>query len=152
MKLASKLLMIVMAIIVLPGLTNAQCAGTCEGACLKNAAEKFVKSVPDNQMYLIAVEKLAELVDAGKDDYLIIDIRPLEHYENGHIEGAVNIPLPLLVEKLSSVPKNKKIAVVCSLDTNSAYAVSILRMYERDAWVVKGGIYAWEGLDRKLVK
>lgn len=151
MKLALRLLMIATAVLVLPVLTNAQCT-TCEGACLKNAAEKFVKSVPDNKMYLMSVEELAALVDAGKDDYVIIDIRPLKHYENGHIEGSLNIPLPLLVEKLETAPKNKKIAVVCSLDTNSAFAVSVLRMYERDAWVVDGGIYAWKGLGRSFTK
>jgi rhodanese-related sulfurtransferase len=152
MKLALRLLPVAIAIIVFPAVTNAQCTGTCAGTCLKNAAETFIKSVPDNQMYLMSVEKLAEMVDAGKDDYVLIDVRPLKHYENGHIEGSVNIPLPLLVEKLDSAPKNKKIAVVCSLDTNSAFAVAVLRMYERDAWIVEGGVYAWEGLGRSFVK
>ncbi len=58
----------------------------------------------------------------------------------------------MLVEKLDSVPTGRKIAVVCSLDTNSAFGVAVLRMHKRDAWIAEGGVYAWERLGRELVK
>jgi rhodanese-related sulfurtransferase len=152
MKLASKLLVVTLAVLVLPALISAQCTDKCAGSCLKKAAEEFVKSVPGSEMFLISVESLAEMVDGGKNDYIILDIRPPKHYATGHIEGAVNIPLPMLVEKLASVPTDKKIAVVCSLDTNSAFGVAVLRMHKRNAYIVEGGVYAWEGLGRELVK
>jgi rhodanese-related sulfurtransferase len=152
MKLASKLLVVMLALLVLPILTNAQCTDKCAGSCLKKAAEEFVRSVPGSEMFIMPVESLAEMVDGGKGDYVVLDIRPPQHYAAGHIEGSVNIPLPILVEKLDSVPTDKKIAVVCSVDTNSAFGVAVLRMHKRNAWIVEGGVYAWEGLDRKLVK
>lgn len=152
MKLASKLLVVTLALFVLPALLSAQCTDKCAGSCLKKAAEEFVKSVPGNEMFLMSVESLVEMVDGGENDYVILDIRPPKQYAAGHIEGAMNIPLPMLVEKLDSVPIDKKIAVVCSLDTNSAFAVAVLRMHKRNSWIVEGGIYAWEGLGRELVK
>lgn len=152
MKLAYRLVILMLAALVLPVFLNAQCTDKCSGSCLKKAAEEFVKLVPGNEMFLMSVESLAEMVDGDKDDFVILDIRPSQHYATGHIEGSVNIPLPLLVEKLDSIPSNKKIAVVCSLDTNSAFGVAVLRMYKRNAWIVEGGVYAWEGLDRQLVK
>lgn len=152
MRLALRLLIIAIAIMALPTFLNAQCTGKCDGTCLKTTAEAFVKSVPENEMYLISIESLAEMVDAGKTDFVILDIRPPKHYEAGHINGAMNVPLPMVVGKLDSIPSGKKIAVVCSLDTNSAFAVAVLRINGRDAWIVEGGAYAWEGLGRKLVK
>ncbi|MDH4211652.1 MAG: rhodanese-like domain-containing protein [candidate division WOR-3 bacterium] len=147
-----KLAAIMLAILVLPALMTAQCTGKCDESCLKNAADTFVKSVPNNEMFLMSIETLAEMVDGGQTDYVILDIRPPQHYAAGHIEGAINIPLPMLVEKMQSAPTDKKVAVVCSLDTNSAFGVAVLRMHGRNAWIVEGGVYAWEGLDRKLVK
>ena len=152
MKLASKLLVVMLTVVVLPTLISAQCTDKCAGSCLKKAAEEFVKSVPNNEMFLMSIESLVETIDGGKNDYVIIDIRPAKHYAAGHIEGAMNIPLPMLVGKLESVPTDKKVAVVCSLDTNSAFGVAVLRMHKRNAWIVEGGIYAWEGLGRELVK
>lgn len=152
MKLASRLIIIAVAIMVLPTFMNAQCTGKCDGTCLRTKAEAFVKSVPENEMYLMSVEDLAEMVDAGKSEFVILDIRPIKHYEGGHIKGAMNVPLPMVVSKLDSIPNGKKIAVVCALDTNSAFAVAVLRMNGRDAWIVEGGVFAWEGLGRPLVK
>jgi rhodanese-related sulfurtransferase len=152
MKLASRLIIIAVTIMVVPAFMNAQCTGKCDGTCLKTKADAFVKSVPENEMYLMSIEDLAEMIDGSKTEFVILDIRPTKHYENGHIKGALNVPLPMLVSKLDSIATGKKIAVVCSLDTNSAFAVAVLRMNGRDAWIVEGGVYAWEGLGRTLVK
>ncbi|UCG31069.1 MAG: rhodanese-like domain-containing protein [candidate division WOR-3 bacterium] len=152
MRTASKIFIIAVAILALPAFMTAQCTDKCAGSCLKKAAETFVKSVPGNDMFLMPVETLAEMVDAGKNDYMILDIRPPKHYASGHIDGSINIPLLVLVEKLDSVPTDKKIAVICSLDTNSAFGVAVLRMHNRNAWIVEGGIFGWEGLERPLIK
>ncbi|UCF70304.1 MAG: rhodanese-like domain-containing protein [candidate division WOR-3 bacterium] len=151
MKSAIKFAIIAIAIMALPAFLNAQCTGKCDGTCLKTEAEAFVKSVPQNNMYLLSIEDLATMVDEGRTDFVVLDIRPPKQYESGHIRGAMNVPLPMIVNKLDSIPSDKKIAVVCSFDTNSAFAVAVLRMNGRDAWIVEGGVYAWEGLDRKLV-
>jgi rhodanese-related sulfurtransferase len=152
MRLAPKLLIIAVAVITLPALMNAQCPGKCTGACLQTKADAFVKSVPEQMMYLMSMEKLAEMVDAGNKDLVILDIRPPLHYEKGHIKGSMHIPLPMLVEKMETIPDGKKVAVVCSMDTNSAFAVAILAMNGHDAWIAEGGISGWEKLGREFVK
>lgn len=152
MKLAPKLLIIAVAVLALPAFMNAQCGGKCTGECVLEKADAFVKSVPENMMYLVSVEKLAEMIDAGNNDLAILDVRPAQHYSQGHIQGSMNIPLPMLIEKINSAPKDKKIAVVCTMDTNSAFAVAILRMNGHDAWIVGGGIPGWDQSGRSLVK
>jgi len=44
---------------------------------------------------------------------MVIDVRPSAEYEAGHIEGAVNIPLESLAERLSKLPKEQEIVAYC---------------------------------------
>jgi|GEM_PF-1001966 len=152
MRIAPKLLVVTVAIMALPAFMNAQCPGKCSGACVVEKAGAFVKTVPENNMYLISADKVAEMVKSGKTDFVVLDIRPTKYYEAGHIKGSMNIPLPTLVDKMSNVPKDKTVAVVCTIDTNSAFAVAVLQMNGYNAWIVEGGIPGWEGSGRPLVK
>ncbi|HTH51926.1 MAG TPA: rhodanese-like domain-containing protein [Pyrinomonadaceae bacterium] len=58
-----------------------------------------------------------ELVEAkaAYDDKsaVFIDSRPAEAYKDGHVAGAINIPLGS-TDDFSSLPKGKKIIVYCS--------------------------------------
>jgi rhodanese-related sulfurtransferase len=152
MKLAPRLLIVAVAIMAIPAFVNAQCGGKCSGACVLEKADAFVKSVPDNMMYLVSIEKLADMIEAEKTDYVVLDVRPTKSYEAGHIKGSINIPLPTLIDKMGNVSKDKKVAVVCTIDTNSAFAVAVLQMNGYDAWIVDGGIPGWQNSGRPLVK
>lgn len=60
-----------------------------------------------------------------KDSYLI-DVRPNVSYNIRTIEGAVNIPVTQLREKISEVPKDKKVVLFCDKGFNSYIAARIL--------------------------
>jgi rhodanese-related sulfurtransferase len=152
MRLVGKLGIIAIVFMALPALLNAECPGGCPGDCVTEEADAFLKSVPENMMYLMSADKLAEMIDAGKMHFMVLDVRPPQSYEKGHIQGSMNIPLPMLVEKMNSIPKDKRISVVCTIDTNSAFAVAVLRMNGYNAWIVEGGIPGWEQSGRSLVK
>ncbi|MGD8979525.1 MAG: rhodanese-like domain-containing protein [candidate division WOR-3 bacterium] len=152
MKLAPKLLVLTVLAMTLPAFMNAECPGKCSGSCVAEQADTFVKSVPENLMYLMPQGKLADMIDAGKMHFMVLDIRPPQSYEKGHIEGSVNIPLPTLIDKIGEIPKDKRINVVCTIDTNSAFAVAMLRMMGYNAWIVEGGVPGWEDTGRPLVK
>jgi rhodanese-related sulfurtransferase len=64
----------------------------------------------------------------------------------------MNIPLTMLIEKMNAVSKDKTVAVVCTMDTNSAFAVAVLQMNGYNAWIVEGGIPGWENSGRPLVE
>ena len=152
MKLAPKLLIIAVAIMTVPALMNAECPGKCSGACVMEKGDDFVKTVPENMMFLMPTEKLAEMIDAGKMHFMVLDVRPPKSYAEGHIKGSMNIPLTMLIEKMNSIPKDKRVAVVCTIDTNSAFAVAVLQMNGYNAWIVEGGIPGWENAGLPLVK
>lgn len=147
-----KLLFMAIAVLLLPASVEAQCSGTCEGACLRAATDAFVKSTTENRMFLMPVEEFARTIDEADSGLVVLDVRPAPVYARGHIAGSVNVPLPALVEQMESLPADRKIAVVCAIETRSAFAVAILRMHGRDAWIVEGGVHAWAGLGRELIE
>ncbi len=70
-----------------------------------------------------------ELID--NPDLFVIDVREVsELEENGHIPGAVNIPLKTLADNLALLPADldEPIVVYCKSGTRSTYAWTILNM------------------------
>ena len=49
---------------------------------------------------------------------IIIDVRTIEEYANGHIEGSMNIPLQEIVSKESDIIALKKHIVFCCASGN----------------------------------
>ena len=43
----------------------------------------------------------------------VLDVRPSEEYQAGHLPGAVNIPLSEIEGRLGKLPKNKEIVAYC---------------------------------------
>jgi rhodanese-related sulfurtransferase len=48
-----------------------------------------------------------------KDRLVVLDVRPQEEYEAGHIPGAVSIPLDELKKRVKELPKGKQIVAYC---------------------------------------
>ncbi|NQT95318.1 MAG: DUF1573 domain-containing protein [Candidatus Omnitrophica bacterium] len=54
-----------------------------------------------------------------------IDARDREEYREGHIKGAINLPIDEIPERLSSIPKNKSLVLYCQgIDCDSSKAVA----------------------------
>jgi rhodanese-related sulfurtransferase len=48
-----------------------------------------------------------------KDKLVVLDVRPHEEYEAGHLPGAVSIPLAQLKKRVKELPKSKQIVAYC---------------------------------------
>ncbi len=115
-------------------------------------ADAFLMGLPENNLLLMEMQEVIDAVDAGDEKMAIVDVRPASAYDTGHIPDSINVPFPGMIPNMDMVPKDKTIAVVCTYDTNSAFAVSAMRIFgDRDAWVVVGGVPAWEEAGRELV-
>jgi uncharacterized membrane protein YdjX (TVP38/TMEM64 family)/rhodanese-related sulfurtransferase len=82
-------------------------------------------------------------------DLVVIDVRSPEEYvgEQGHVAGALNIPLDELSSRLDELGDDpeRKIAIVCRTDRRSAKAAALLaRRGYADVRVVRGGMIAWQ--------
>lgn len=56
-------------------------------------------------------DELLKLVKSG--EAAVIDVRPREEYDSGHIKGAINVPLSELSRHLSRLPKKQEIVAYC---------------------------------------
>ena len=48
-----------------------------------------------------------------KDKLVILDVRPVEEYEAGHIPGAISIPVNELKKRIKELPRSKEIVAYC---------------------------------------
>lgn len=72
----------------------------------------------------VNVDQVRELVD---NNSIIIDVREPHEFENGHIKGAINIPLSQLRERMNEIPKDKPVYLHCRSGQRSYNAVLALQ-------------------------
>jgi rhodanese-related sulfurtransferase len=48
-----------------------------------------------------------------RGDVVVIDVRPTEEYESGHIAGAKSIPIEELEQRLDEIPKDREVVAYC---------------------------------------
>lgn len=74
---------------------------------------------------------------------LVVDVRDAHEYRSGHVPGARLVPLSLLPLKLSELPKDQSVYVICQSGGRSAQATELMRSVGVDAYSVQGGTSAW---------
>ncbi len=87
---------------------------------LRNVAERHLSDVDKLvNTYLTAKDNLdpipaAELLNMVRDDLItVLDVRPKEEYEAGHVQGAINIPIDELEQHLEKFDPNLEIVAYC---------------------------------------
>lgn len=84
--------------------------------------------------------------------HLLIDVRTPEEFASGHIEGAINIPVESLSQRLNEVPKDSALVVYCRTGNRSATAAQILVTAGYGPVYDLGGIQAWVSAGNPIVK
>lgn len=84
-----------------------------------------------------------ELKNIPENSYMLIDIRDEYAFSFGHIDGAVNIPQDKLDEKLSELPKDKKLMICCKSGLISRETADMLCEKGFDAYNLSGGYCEW---------
>ena len=62
----------------------------------------------------MSVPDLAILIKSDAKDFVIVDVRDEQEYAEGHIPGAVNLPVTVFASKSSILDKKKRIIVYCN--------------------------------------
>lgn len=83
--------------------------------------------------------------DKSPVPFMLLDVRTLEEYAEGHIKGALLIPVQELQQRISEVPKDRQVYVYCRSGVRSVRASNILVKagYTRIE-NVQGGFMAWK--------
>ncbi len=85
------------------------------------------------------------LVDAGA---IIVDVRTSAEFNSGHIQGAVNIPVDIIAQKVHELKQQgKPVITCCRSGARSGMAVSVLTKANIEAY--NGG--TWNALQREIV-
>ncbi len=82
-----------------------------------------------------------ELVNDLKDDLVVLDVRTEAEFHDGHIEGALNIPVDQLVSRIQEVPEGKPMLIVCRSGHRASVAFKTLRQQGRSTdqvWYLTG--------------
>ncbi len=84
-------------------------------------------------------------LDQLQPNDLLVDVRRNDEFEAGNIEGAINIPVDELRNRLDEIPKDKKLYIYCEAGLRGYLAQRILRQngYEKVA-NLSGGYYLWK--------
>jgi NADPH-dependent 2,4-dienoyl-CoA reductase/sulfur reductase-like enzyme/rhodanese-related sulfurtransferase len=78
----------------------------------------------------------------------LLDVREPLEFNSGHVEGAVNIPLPNLRAGMNELPRDKDIAVYCGVGQRSYYATRILKQNGFSVKNISGGITSFKQQSR----
>lgn len=84
----------------------------------------------------------------GKKDVLVLDVRTAGEFDQGHLPGAVNLPLQELAFRRDELDRHrdKTILVYCRTQNRSAVARGFLARDHRVV-LMKGGFTAWQQQD-----
>ncbi len=73
--------------------------------------ERAARDYLGEDVQVIGREELRERLARG--DAILIDVRPREEYEAGHIEGARSVPIEELEKRLAELPADREIVAYC---------------------------------------
>jgi len=97
----------------------------------------------------ITVTELKQLLDSGKDGFVLLDVRNPNEYQIANIPGAVLIPLPDIengkgVDQVKQLVNGHHLYVHCKSGMRSAKAIALLKEKAGISGTnIKGGIVAW---------
>ena len=89
-----------------------------------NMAGFVAENVLAGRMDIITPE---EYLNYNKENTVLLDVRSEIEFNNGHIEGALNIPVDNLRDRLNELDKDKEIIEYCQVGLRGYVASSILK-------------------------
>jgi len=105
--------------------------------------------VVQQEVPLIQVGELQALMKS-KTPFMLLDVREADEYNQGHIQGAVLMPLSDLPADYRTITPGMTLVVYCRTGVRSATAVSFLRQHGYDKAVsLAGGYTAWTGTPQR---
>jgi rhodanese-related sulfurtransferase len=87
------------------------------------------------------------------DGAVVVDVRANNDFSTGHLPAAKNIPLEDFEKRLSEIPANKAVLIVCESGQRSGKASGLLKKSGRsEVFGLAGGISAWRQAGLPVVK
>lgn len=96
--------------------------------------------------------ELLARVRAGK--VVLVDLRPLDEYDSGHIEGARSIPYSELSRRMAELPASKEIVAYCRgpYCVMAVEGTRLMRSKNKRASRLPSGVLEWRAEDLPLIQ
>jgi hydroxyacylglutathione hydrolase len=119
---------------------------------LRDGIESWYNAgLPVEELPLMTVHQLKARLESG-DDIFVLDIRDQLEWNSGRIAGSTHIFAGHIAGRLNEIPRNKPVAVTCSVGHRGGVAASILlRAGFTSVYNVLGGTVAWRQAGFPLV-
>jgi len=121
---------------------------TLTGGCVRDETATIEDSTPQEAFTLIQNNQ-------NNLDFVIIDVRTLQEFAEGHIENATNIDFysETFRDTLNTLDKNKTYLIYCRVGGRSGSALDIMaELNFREAYNMLGGIVQWQAEGLPTVK
>ncbi|MEA2023147.1 MAG: rhodanese-like domain-containing protein [Actinomycetota bacterium] len=107
------------------------------------SVDEYLSALPEGFQAIGDIQAFKDGVEAS--GALVIDVRTTAEYEEGHIPGAVNIPLRTLAANVDKIPTDTQVYVYCKSGFRAAQALSSLGMlgYTTNVLSYKPGWNGW---------
>jgi rhodanese-related sulfurtransferase len=117
---------------------------TGEEEVIRTAIDNYLSS--DKPPVMAPADLFENLNDGDEsNDPVVLSVRSPEHYEVGHIPGAINIPWTQLgdPEQLAKLPPDKPIVAYCYTGHTGQIATTLLNVLGYDVTNLKWGMMNW---------
>ena len=102
------------------------------------------QGLPLGRVPQISVHDLATMKDE-RPDLVVVDVRELVEWDEGHIDGALHLPMGEALARKDLIPAGRPKAVLCAGGLRSSTVISALsRAGFTDFYNVIGGMTAWQ--------
>ena len=101
---------------------------------------------------MISMQYLEKLLIDGFR-FILLDVRDADEFMQGHLSGAINIPLEELGGRTGEIKRNSLIIVYCTHGSRSLMAARMLSDLGFEAMAAAGGLSSYRGrfyVDRHL--
>ncbi|MBC2933165.1 rhodanese-like domain-containing protein [Nocardioides sp. zg-1228] len=95
----------------------------------------------------ITVEEYA----AERDSGVTVDVRETSEYVEGHVPGALSVPMGQLPSRLGELDRGARVHVICASGNRSKAMTDLLVASGFDAVSVAGGTKGWLASGREVV-
>jgi len=115
-----------------------------DGDARKHLADFFLRTKGTSRV--VSASEVWDDLRAGKTKYRVVDVRPVDEYEKGHVPGAINIPLDVLFRpaSLEMLPANgQPILLVCQSGHMESMALGGLAALGYEPYVLRFGMIGW---------
>ncbi|HBS12691.1 MAG TPA: MBL fold metallo-hydrolase [Flavobacteriaceae bacterium] len=97
----------------------------------------------------VSMEEMESLKNQGT---LVVDLRGVSEYKEGHVEGAKNVYFGTIEDNLDQIPKDKKVIVHCQSGHRASIAYSVLvKNGYTNILNFSGGMNEWLKKDKPVV-